>query len=44
VTRSLSLVGRVENLLNEQYELADTFNTPDRGVYVTLRYAPMRGQ
>jgi vitamin B12 transporter len=44
VTRSLSVVGRVENLLNEQYELADTFNTPDRGVYVTLRYAPKRGQ
>jgi vitamin B12 transporter len=44
VTRTLALVGRVENLLNVQYELADTFNTPDRGVYVTLRYAPVRGQ
>jgi vitamin B12 transporter len=40
VTRSLSLVGRIENLLNEQYQLASTYNTPDRGVYVTLRYAP----
>jgi len=40
VTPALSLVGRVENLLDEQYELAHTFNTPDRGVYVSLRYAP----
>ena len=40
VTRAVSLVGRIENLLDEQYELADTFNTPDRGVYVALRYAP----
>jgi vitamin B12 transporter len=40
VTPSLSLVGRVENLLDEQYELAHTFNTPDRGLYVSLRYAP----
>jgi vitamin B12 transporter len=40
VTRSLSLVGRIENLLDEQYELAHTFNTPDRGLYVSLRYAP----
>ena len=43
VTPSFSLIGRIENLLDEQYELADTFNTPDRGVYVTLRYAPVRG-
>jgi vitamin B12 transporter len=41
-TRSLALQARVENLLDEQYELADTFNTPDRGVYVSLRYAPAR--
>ena len=43
VTPSFSLIGRIENVLDEQYELADTFNTPDRGVYVTLRYAPVRG-
>jgi vitamin B12 transporter len=43
VTPSFSLIGRVENLLDEQYELADTFNTPDRGIYMTLRYAPARG-
>ena len=40
VTRSLAVSGRIENLLNEQYELADTFNTPDRGLYVSVRYAP----
>jgi vitamin B12 transporter len=39
-TRALTLVARLENALNEQYELAHTFNTPDRGVYVSLRYAP----
>ena len=44
VTPALALVGRVENLFNEQYELASTYNTPDRGVYVTVRYAPPRGQ
>jgi vitamin B12 transporter len=44
VTRSLALIGRVENLLDEQYELASTFNTPDRGVYLSMRYAPSRGQ
>ena len=43
VNPSVSLVGRVENLLDEQYELADTFNTPDRGLYVALRYTPVRG-
>jgi outer membrane receptor protein involved in Fe transport len=40
LTPAVALVGRVENLLDEQYELAHTFNTPDRGVYVALRYAP----
>ena len=40
LTRALSVSGRIENLLNEQYELADTFNTPDRGLYVTVRYTP----
>jgi vitamin B12 transporter len=43
-TPQWSLNARIENLLDEQYELADTFNTPDRGVYVTLRYAPGRGR
>jgi vitamin B12 transporter len=42
VNRALALVGRVENLLDEQYELAHTFNTPDRGVYLSVSYAPAR--
>jgi vitamin B12 transporter len=40
ITRALSVVARLENALNEQYELASTFNTPDRGLYVSMRYAP----
>jgi vitamin B12 transporter len=43
-TRSLALVGRIENLFDEQYELAHTFNTPDRGVYLSVRYAPARNE
>jgi vitamin B12 transporter len=40
VSRSVALTGRIENLLDEQYELAHTYNTPDRGVYVSVIYAP----
>lgn len=40
VSRAVALTGRVENLLDEQYELAHTFNTPDRGVYLSVSYAP----
>jgi len=40
VTTSLSLIARVENLLDEDYELADTYNTAGRGLYVSMRYAP----
>ncbi len=43
VTRALSLTGRIENLFDEQYELASTFNTPERGVYLSLRYSPDGG-
>jgi vitamin B12 transporter len=39
-TPALTLVARVENLLDAQYQLADTYNTPGRGLYVTVRYAP----
>lgn len=39
-TRTVTLLARIENLFNEQYELADTYNTPDRGLYLTVRYAP----
>jgi len=38
-TPALTVVARLENALNEQYELADTFNTPDRGLYVTVSYS-----
>ncbi len=40
VTPRLALIGRVENLLDEDYELARSYNTPDRGLYVAMRYAP----
>jgi vitamin B12 transporter len=43
VTPSFALLGRVENLLDEDYELARSYNTPDRGVYVAMRYAPGAG-
>jgi vitamin B12 transporter len=39
---NFSLRARLENALDEQYELARGFNTPDRGFYLTLRYAPAR--
>jgi vitamin B12 transporter len=38
-TPALTLVARIENALNEQYALADTYNTPDRGLYVSVSYA-----
>ena len=43
-TPSLALVARVENLLDEDYELANTYNTPDRGLYFTVRYAPPKSK
>jgi vitamin B12 transporter len=42
ITDRMSLTARVENLFDEDYELADGFNTPGRGVYVALRYGPSR--
>jgi vitamin B12 transporter len=39
-TRTLAVVARLENALDEQYELAHTFNTPDRGLYVSFSYSP----
>jgi vitamin B12 transporter len=32
--------GRVENLLDEDYELADGYETAGRGLYLSLRYTP----
>jgi vitamin B12 transporter len=43
VSRAFSVVGRVENLLDEDYELADGYNTAGRGLYVSMRYAPGPG-
>ena len=34
------LQARVENLLDKDYETADRFNQPERGLYLTLRYQP----
>jgi len=44
VSPTVALVGRIENVLNEQYELAYTFNTPDRGAYFSVRYTPRTGK
>jgi vitamin B12 transporter len=38
-TPAMTVSARLENALNQQYELADNFNTPDRGLYVSLSYA-----
>jgi vitamin B12 transporter len=42
ITDRLSLRARIENLLDEDYELASGFNTPERGAYLALRYGPSR--
>jgi vitamin B12 transporter len=31
---------KLENAFNRQYELAGGYNTPGRGVFVTLQYQP----
>ena len=36
----LTLEGRIENLLNKDYQLAYGFNTPGLSMYVGLRYQP----
>ena len=38
LSRSLSLLARVENLFDEQYEIASSYNTPDRTVFFAVRY------
>lgn len=40
LSQSWSIGGRLENLLNKQYQLVSGYNTPSRSVFVTLRYAP----
>jgi vitamin B12 transporter len=37
VTPATTLEGRIENLLDSDYELAGGYNTPDRSLYVGLR-------
>jgi vitamin B12 transporter len=37
-TEELKLLAQVENLFNEQYEVANGYNTPDRSVFVSLKY------
>jgi vitamin B12 transporter len=39
ITDALSIQARLENALDEQYELASTYNTPDRSLFVAARYA-----
>ncbi len=38
-TPALTVSARVENLLNDHYELAYDYNTPARGLYVSVSYA-----
>ena len=40
VGQSVSLEGRVENLLDQQYQLVNGYNTPGRSLFVAVRYAP----
>ncbi len=37
-----SVLARLENAFDEQYELASGYNTPDRGLFVAVRFAPVR--
>jgi vitamin B12 transporter len=39
-SRALRLQGRIENLLDEDYETAAFYNQPGRRFFVTLRYEP----
>lgn len=38
ISPSWSLSGRIENLLDAEYETASGYNTADRGAFLTLRY------
>jgi vitamin B12 transporter len=40
LSRDVRLQGRIENLLDKEYQLVNGFNVPDRSVFVTLRYEP----
>ena len=43
ISPALQAMIRLDNAFDEQYELAHGFNTPGRGLYVSLRYAPGHG-
>ena len=38
LARQWSVKGRIENLLDEDYELASGYNTPGASAYLTLSY------
>lgn len=38
--RNLTLEGRLENVFDKKYQLVEGFNTPDRSIFVSLRYRP----
>ena len=44
ISPSLQAMLRLDNVFDEPYELAHGFNTPGRGLYVSLRYAPGQAQ
>jgi len=38
INKELSIQGRVENLFNKQYTLADSYNTQDRSLFIAIAY------
>jgi len=40
LTPEYTVSTKIENLLDSQYQLANNFNTPGRGLYVEFRYSP----
>lgn len=44
LTKDLTIQGKIENLLDKEYFLADKFRSQDRAFYLTLRYQPQAKQ
>jgi vitamin B12 transporter len=42
LTDKVKLTGKVENLFDKDYTLADGYNTADRSFFIELRYTPYR--
>ncbi len=42
LSRELALELRLDNTFNKSYELARGYNTPERSLFLALRYAPLR--